>query len=130
MADDTMTTAPAHIYESKMDAIKAGHLIIQLGAFRQKVTANGLKKRLREKGYEPYREAKKVKNKRLYYQVRLRGYTAMAQVRKERTQHAKKSRVNFDAAFFVCRVAAQFLLLHIDWLKFGQVLQNRITATG
>ena len=47
-------------------------------------------KRLLEKGYEPYMEAKKVKNTEPYYRVRLRGYMAMAQARKERTQLTKQ----------------------------------------
>ena len=90
VSDDTMTSAPAHVRESNTDHKQAGYLVIQLGAFRNKIKADDLMKRLLEKGYEPYMEAKKVKNTEPYYRVRLRGYTAMAQVRKERTQLTKQ----------------------------------------
>ena len=90
VSDHTMTGAPAHVRESNTDHKQAGHMVIQLGAFRNKITADGLVKRLREKGYEPYMEAKNVKNTEPYYRVRLRGYTTVVQARKGRTQLAKK----------------------------------------
>ena len=85
-----MTSAPAHVRESNTDHKQAGYLVIQLAAFRNKIKADDLMKRLREKGYEPYMEAKNVKNTEPYCRVRLRGYTTMVQARKERTQLAKQ----------------------------------------
>jgi len=90
VSDDTMTSAPAHVRDPNTDHKQARYLVIQLAAFRNKKKADDLMKKLREKGYEPYMEAKKVKNTELYYRVRLRGYTTMAQVRKERTQLLKQ----------------------------------------
>jgi len=87
ISDDTVTSAPAHLSDSNADHKQAGHLIIQLGAFRNEITADDLMKKLLEKGYKPYREAK---NTGPYYRVRLRGYTTMAQARKEKNQLAKQ----------------------------------------
>ena len=75
VSDDTVTSAPAHVRESHTDHKQAGYLVIQLAAFRNKIKADDLMKKLREKGYEPYMDAKNVKNTEPYYRVRLRGYT-------------------------------------------------------
>lgn len=88
--DDNVFSSQAYVSESNTDVKNAGNHIIQLGAFRKKKTADGMMKRLREKGYEPYMEARNTKNKSLYYRVRLGGYTSNAEAGKARAQLARQ----------------------------------------
>ena len=88
--EDKMTSTPAHVSESKTEATKAGNLIIQVGAFRERLTAEGLMRRLQEKGYDAYLAPRTLKNLGLVNLVRLRGYasenaarTVIAQLEKE-----------------------------------------------
>jgi len=88
--ENKMTSTPAHVSESKTEATKAGNLIIQVGAFRESATAEGLMRRLQEKGYDAYLAPRTLKNLGLVNLVRLRGYasenaarTVIAQLEKE-----------------------------------------------
>ena len=90
LLNDDVSSNQAYISESNTVIKNAERLIIQLGAFRKKITADGLMKRLREKGYEPNIKVKNTKDKSLYYRIRLRGYGSMAAARKARAQLAKQ----------------------------------------
>ncbi|MBW2148008.1 MAG: efflux RND transporter periplasmic adaptor subunit [Deltaproteobacteria bacterium] len=59
------------------EASKSKKLIIQVGAFRERKTAENLMRRLQEEGYDAYLEMRTLKNLGLIYRVRLRIYSSM-----------------------------------------------------
>jgi cell division septation protein DedD len=53
------------------DSPTAGHIVIQVGAFREKLNAEHLATRLRQEGHDPYLESETVKDIGLVHRVRL-----------------------------------------------------------
>jgi hypothetical protein len=70
------TSAAVHMAEPKVEMPRAGRVVIQVGAFREKAKAELLLRTLGEKGYDGYLDAGIVKNLGLLYRVRLRGYAS------------------------------------------------------
>jgi cell division septation protein DedD len=70
------TSAVVHMPEPKLETPRAGRVVIQVGAFREKAEAELLLRTLGEKGYNGYLDAGIVKNLGLLYRVRLRGYAS------------------------------------------------------
>lgn len=71
---DKATSAVVHMPDPKAVTFKAGRVVIQVGAFREKANAELLFRKLVEKGYNAYLDKGIVKNLGLFYWVRLRGY--------------------------------------------------------
>ena len=80
----------------KPDMSKAGHPVIQVGAFRVKATAERLIRRLREEGYNPYLEVRTLQDLGLIHRVRLSGYGSVAGAR---TAMARLQDQGFDDVF-------------------------------
>ena len=70
--DEKKKTASVTATESKLKGTHTGNLILQLGAFRDKTRAEGLKRKLAGKGYDAYLEEVGVKNKGIFHRVRIR----------------------------------------------------------
>jgi len=70
------TSAVVHMPEPKAETPRAGRVVIQVGAFREKAKAELLLRKLGEKGYDAYLDAGIVNNLGLLYRVRLRGYAS------------------------------------------------------
>ncbi len=71
---DKPTSAVVHMPVPKAETSSAGRVVIQVGAFREKANAELLFRKLVEKGYNAYLDKGIVKNRGLFYWVRLRGY--------------------------------------------------------
>ena len=75
------TSAAVHMPEPKVETPRAGRVVIQVGAFREKAKAELLLRKLGEKGYDAYLDARIVNNLGLLYRVRLRGYASQRAAR-------------------------------------------------
>jgi len=73
---DKATSAAVLMPEPKANASRAGRVVIQVGAFRERANAELLLRKLGEKGYDAYLDARILKNLGFLYRVRLRGYTS------------------------------------------------------
>jgi hypothetical protein len=93
-------TALGQTPDVKPDVSKAGHPVIQVGAFRVKATAERLIRRLREKGYHPYLEIRTIKDLGLIHRVRLSGYGNVAGAR---AAMARLQDQGFDDVFVLSR---------------------------
>jgi general secretion pathway protein A len=82
----------------KPDISKAENAVIQVGAFRVRATAEGLIRRLREKGYDPYLEIQTLQDLGLIHRVRLGGYGSVAGAR---TAMARLQTQGFGDVFVV-----------------------------
>ena len=69
---------------------KRGNLMIQVGAFKERATANGLVKKLQERGYNARLLEKISKNFGLLYRVRIQGYASMSEARLATSQLKKQ----------------------------------------
>jgi len=76
---DKATSAVVHM--PKAEASRAGRVVIQVGAFREKAKAELLLRKLGGKGYHTYLDARIVKNLGLTYRVRLQGYPSQRAAR-------------------------------------------------
>ncbi|MGD8757785.1 MAG: AAA family ATPase [Deltaproteobacteria bacterium] len=75
-------TALGQTPDVKPGMSKAGHPVIQVGAFRVKMTAERLIRRLRDKGHNPYLEIRTLHDLGLIHRVRLSGYDSVAGARR------------------------------------------------
>jgi len=71
---DKATSTVVHMPDPNAETSRAGRVVIQVGAFREKENAELLFRKLVEKGYNAYLDKGIVKNLGLFYWVRLRGY--------------------------------------------------------
>ena len=99
-------TAQGHRPDVKPEVSKAGHPVIQVGAFRVKATAEGLIRHLREKGYHPYLEIRELKDLGLIHRVRLSGYNSMDGAR---TAMARLRAQGFDDVFVLSHKTSRLL---------------------
>lgn len=81
--DEKATSAAACVPDLKKDAAKAGNVVIQVGSFRERATAERLVRLLEKKGYDVYLEIRTLKNLGLFHRVRLQGYASVAAARTE-----------------------------------------------
>jgi len=86
--------------ESKSRGTRTGKRILQLGAFREKTTAENLKRRLTDKGYVAYLQEVKVKDKGILYRVRVRCCANKAEARAVKARLKKQ---DFGDALIVAR---------------------------
>ncbi len=99
-------TAHGQTPDVKPDMSKAGHPVIQVGAFRVRATAERLIRRLREKGYNPYLEIRTLQDLGLIHRVRLGGYGTLAGAR---TAMARLQDQGFDDVFVLSQKAYRSL---------------------
>ena len=86
--------------ESKSRGTRTGKRILQLGAFREKTTAEDLKRRLTDKGYDAYLEEVEVKDKGILYRVRARCCSNAVEARAVKARFKKQG---FGDSFLVSR---------------------------
>jgi len=75
-ADDPARAAP-----SKANTPKDGNLVIQIAAFGQELPAKNLMEQLEDMGYVSFVQEQTMKNLRLLYLVRIRGYASSREAR-------------------------------------------------
>jgi type II secretory pathway predicted ATPase ExeA/cell division septation protein DedD len=96
--DEKKTTVSTLKPEPKSKGINAGKVILQLGAFREKRAAEGLKRRLMDKGYDAYLEKVEVKGKGRVHRVRIRCCSNLTEARAVKAQLRKQG---FGKSFIV-----------------------------
>jgi len=88
--DEKKTTVSTLKPESKRKGTKTGKVILQLGAFREKRAAEGVKRRLMDKGYDAYLEEVEVKGKGSLHRVRIRCCSNLTEARGVKAQLRKQ----------------------------------------
>ena len=88
--DEKKTTVSTLKPESKSKGTNTGKVILQLGAFREKRAAEGLKRRLMDKGYDAYLEKVEVKGKGRVHRVRIRCCSNLTEARAVKAQLRKQ----------------------------------------
>ena len=96
--DEKKTTVSTLKPESKSKRTNTGKVILQLGAFREKRAAEGLKRRLMDKGYDAYLEKVEVKGKGRVHRVRIRCCSNLTEARVVKAQLRKQG---FGKSFIV-----------------------------
>lgn len=96
--DEKKTTVSTLKPESKSKGTNTGKVILQLGAFREKRAAEGLKRRLMDKGYDAYLEKVEVKGKGRVHRVRIRCCSNLTEARAVKAQLRKQG---FGKSFIV-----------------------------
>lgn len=96
--DEKATCPAAAVPNLKKDAAEVANVVIQVGSFRERVTAERLVKLLQEEGYDAYLEIRTLKNLGLFHRVRLRGYATVAAAMTEMPRLKKQE---FNDAFIL-----------------------------
>jgi type II secretory pathway predicted ATPase ExeA/cell division septation protein DedD len=90
------TSAAACVPDFKKDPAEVGNVVVQVGSYRNRKTAEHLARSLKEKGYDVYLEVRTLKDRGLFHRVRLRGYKTVAVARAEMSQLTEQG---FNDAF-------------------------------
>ena len=96
--DEKKTTVSSLKPESKSKGTSTGKVILQLGAFREKRAAEGLKRRLMDKGYDAYLGEVAVKGKGRFHRVRIR---CCSNLNEARAMKARLRKQGFGKSFIV-----------------------------
>ncbi|MBW2318285.1 MAG: AAA family ATPase [Deltaproteobacteria bacterium] len=80
------TSVAACVPDFKKGHAEVGNVVVQVGSYRNRKTAEHFIRSLKGKGYDVYLEVRTLKNLGLFHRVRLRGYKTVAVARAEMPQ--------------------------------------------